>query len=103
MKKFVTIAAGLALATTIGAGSAMADSLDAEFLGKLGDKTVAQPSYQDTRDGQRLIREGKDICVRLRQGTPVVATDKWGYEERMIQAAVAVYCPEFAATGRDFG
>ncbi|WP_040810969.1 DUF732 domain-containing protein [Nocardia concava] len=94
----------LALFTAIfGGGKAVADNLDSLFLSKLGDKTVAQPGYENTEDGQHLIAEGKDVCERLRAGTPVVATDQWGYEQRLIQAAVTVYCPEFKASPRDFG
>ncbi|MFE2996382.1 DUF732 domain-containing protein [Nocardia sp. NPDC059246] len=96
--------AGLALfAAMFGGGKAVADNLDVLFLSHLGDQTVASPGYEDTADGQRLIAEGKDICAHLRAGTPVVATDQWGFGERLARAAVAVYCPEFKASPRDFG
>ncbi|MFJ9369184.1 DUF732 domain-containing protein [Nocardia sp. NPDC101769] len=96
--------AGLALfAAMFGGGKAVADNLDALFLSDLGDQTVASPGYEDTADGQRLIAEGKDICARLRAGTPVVATDERGYAQTLIRAAVTVYCPEFKTSPRDFG
>ena len=96
--------AGLALfAALFGGGKAVADNLDALFLSHLGDLTVASPGYEDTADGQHLIAEGKDICARLRAGTPVVATDQWGFENNLIRAAVTVYCPEFKASPRDLG
>ncbi|MEC3954440.1 DUF732 domain-containing protein [Nocardia sp. CDC153] len=95
---------GLALFTAIfGGGKAVADNLDSLFLSKLGDTTVTSPGYENTEDGQHLIAEGKDVCARLHAGIPVIATDQWGYEQRLIQAAVAVYCPEFKASPRNFG
>ncbi|BAW05380.1 conserved hypothetical protein [Nocardia seriolae] len=94
----------LALFTAVfGGGKAIADNLDSLFLSRLGDKTVSMPGYENTSDGQHLIAEGKDVCDRLRAGTPVVATDQWGYQQRLISAAVETYCPEFKASQRDFG
>ncbi|MTE12941.1 DUF732 domain-containing protein [Nocardia aurantiaca] len=96
--------AGLALfAALFSGGKAVADNLDSLFLSRLGDQTVASPGYENTEDGQRLIAAGKDVCARLRVGTPVVATDQWGDESALIRAAVSVYCPEFKASPRDFG
>ncbi|MBL1078391.1 DUF732 domain-containing protein [Nocardia sp. 2] len=90
------MAVAIAVMTAAHAGIGATGSHDAEFLAGVGVEPTSPWPHRDSGNGQRLIADGKRVCSRLREGVPVVATDRCGFERRLIAAAIAAYCPEFA-------